>query len=554
MKLKGEIPVSSDKNDLLLYEQKDSESGQETALAALQEQLSAALSLEAEKDQQIKNLQEQIDYLTRKLFGKKSEKVKDVPGQMEMFNEAEMYQDPREEENIFPEPEPEKPSGKKPRKTNAERYKNLPVRKEYLDVPEEERTCPVCGSVLEPIGETFVRRGIHYIPAKMEVVEYYSRNYSCPECKNDEQAYIVKGSSFNPRLLRGMASASTVAWVMYQKYVNSLPLDRQAKDWNRLYGLDITRATLCNWVIQNTDLFLRPLYEYLHRLLLQRRFLMADETPTQVLHEKDRRPQTKSYMWVYRTGEDGEAQIILYHYSETRSGYNAEAFLGKYDGYLMCDGYGGYNLLRFAIRCSCWAHVRRYLLDATPSGMTNDYSIPAVQGRLYVDKLFDIERTIHEKYKVPDDIKEARLRKERALLDDFFKWLDRQNPVKGSRMEKAVTYIRNRKPFLTTYLENGRCSFSNNLTEQGCKAYVIGRKNWLFSDMPKGAEASAVLYSIAETAKRNGVYIYYYLRYLLQELPKNPAPDDEYLENFLPWNESVKEKVKVLYDQDHPTD
>ena len=546
--------MDTSKDDLLLYEQKDHSTEQEETLAALQEQLSAALVREAEKDQQIKNLQEQIEYLTNKLFGKKSEKVvRDVPGQMSLFNEAEMYQDPKVPEDFFPidGPDTQKKTSRKPRKTDSERYKGVTVRKEYLDVAEEDRICPVCGTELQEIGETYVRRELHYVPAKMTVVEYYSKNYACPVCKNGENTYIIKGSDGNAHLLHGMADAATISWVMYQKFSNSMPLDRQAKDWNQLYGLNITRATLCNWVIQNTQSFLQPLYEYMHRLLVQRKFLMADETPTQVLQEKGRKPQTNSYMWVYRTGEDGEAPVILYHYSETRAGYNAEAFLGKYDGYLMCDGYGGYNRLKYARRCSCWAHVRRYLLDATPPGMKNDYSIPAVQGRLYVDKLFDTEREIHEKYKAPEDIKEARLQKERALLDDFFKWLAKQDPVKGSRMDKAVVYIRNRKPFLEIYLEDGRCSFSNNLTEQGCKSYVIGRKNWLFNDQPKGAEASAILYSIVETAKRNGVNVYYYLRYLLEELPKDPVPADDYLAGFVPWNESVRAAVRSLYEQDH---
>ena len=552
--------MSGDNKDLLLYEQKDSESEKETELAALQEALSAALLREAEKDQQIQNLKEQIEFLTKKLFGKKSEESADFPGQINLkdfgnfFNEPEMSQDPRvPDESIF-QTEETTDKKRKPRITNQERYKDVPVKKKYLDVPEEERVCPNCGSELEEIGETFVRRELHYIPARMTVIEYYSKTYACPVCREDEESYIVKGSTGNAHLLHGMASPSTIAWIIYQKYMNSMPIDRQAKDWKRLYGLPITTATLCNWVIRNADDYLKPLYEYLHRQLLLRKFLMADETPTQVLHEENRRPQTKSYMWVYRTGEDGEPPIILYHYSETRAGYNAESFLGKYSGYLMCDGYGGYNALKYAVRCSCWAHVRRYLIDAIPKGMQNNYSVPAVQGKLYVDKLFRIEREIHEKYKDPEKIKEARLQKERALLDDFFSWLSDQHPVKGSRMDKAVTYITNRKPFLMNYLEDGRCSFSNNLTEQGCKAYVIGRKNWLFSDSPNGAKASSILYSIVRTAELNGVNVYYYLQYLLTELPKHPNPSDELLAEFVPWNASTKEKIKALYDEDHPSE
>ena len=153
----------------------------------------------------------------------------------------------------------------------------------------------------------------------------------------------------------------------------------------------------------------------------------------------------------------------------------------------MCDGYSGYNSLPHVKRCSCFAHVRRYLLDAIPKGKKDDYSEPAVQGYLYIEKLFLIEKRIREKHKDADAIKDVRNKMERPVLDAFFTWLDRQKPVKGSRFDKAVTYIRNRKPYLLTYLEDGRCSLSNNLTEQGCKSFVIGRNYVLRRIMPCSA-------------------------------------------------------------------
>lgn len=132
-------------------------------------------------------------------------------------------------------------------------------------------------------------------------------------------------------------------------------------------------------------------------------------------------------------------------------------------------------------------------------------------------------------------------------MDAFFAWLDRQKPVKGSRFDKAVTYIRNRKPYLLTYLEDGRCSLSNNLTEQGCKSFVIGRKNWLFSDQPVGAHTSAMIYSLVETAKLNGVNPYYYLRYVLERMPAIPlfARDgSSILEELMPWSSQLQDAVR----------
>lgn len=187
-------------------------------------------------------------------------------------------------------------------------------------------------------------------------------------------------------MMYGMASASTVAWVLYQKYCNGMPLYRIEQDLDRL-GAKVSRATLANWTIKNTEAFFTPMYEYFHRKLLARSFAMADETPVQVLHEPERRAQTKSYMWLFRSGEDGDVPIIIYKYSETRAGDTAVDFLDGFQGYLMCDGYSGYNKVKTAKRLACWAHIRRYLIDAIPKGKQLDYTQPPVQGVMYVNQL-----------------------------------------------------------------------------------------------------------------------------------------------------------------------
>ena len=495
-------------------------------------------ALDAEKDQTIANLKEQIEYLTKKLFGKKSEKSDDVPGQLDLFNEAEEEYTPSVPEQVeLPEDEDRRESAdsksRKKKQSNQEKYKNCRQTKEYLDIDEDQRICPVCGAELKCIGEEFVRQEIHVVPGYVKVINFYSKNYGCPACKKSGTGIpcIVKGKDGKPHMMKGMASASTVAWIMYQKYCNSNPLYRQEKDWERLYGIKITRATFASWLIENAEEFFKPVYSHMHRLLLARQFLMGDETPLQVLHEPDRKPQTKSFMWVFRTGEDGGVPIILYNYTETRAGYNAADFLGDYSGY-----------------CSCFAHVRRYLLDAVPKGRKDDYSEPAVQGYLYIEKLFLIEKRIREKHKSADAVRNARIKKERPVLDAFFAWLDRQKPVKGSRFDKAVIYIRNRKPYLLTYLEDGRCSLSNNLTEQGCKSFVIGRKNWLFSDQPVGAHTSAMIYSLVETAKLNGVNPYYYLRYVLERMSAIPLfarESNAALDDLMPWSVKLQEAIRT---------
>ena len=209
----------------------------------------------------------------------------------------------------------------------------------------------------------------------------------------------------------------------------------------------------------------------------------------------------------------------------------------------MCDGYSGYNKVPDAKRTACWAHIRRYLIDAVPKGKNLDYAQPAVQGILYIDRLFRLEETLKAKNKTFDSLKKARLEKEEPVIEGFLSWLDQQKPVRGSRMDKAVTYIQNRRSYLKTYLEDGRCSFSNNLSENAIRPFTVGRKNWLFCDTPNGAQSSAIVYTMVEMAKANGVNVYHYLTYLLEKQPKDSMSDEE-LEQLAPWNEEVKTEIK----------
>lgn len=502
--------------------------------------------LQQERD----NFKEQVDYLTKKLFGSSSEKgACEIPGQMNLFNEAEAEMDPSAEaadmSAATEQPEQTKPESRprKKRPTNEERFKGIPVKKVYLEPSADERICSECGAAMEKIGTEFIRRELEIIPARARVIEYYSVNYGCKNCRQNAVASnIIKGKDGKAHMMYGMASASTVAWVVYQKYCNGMPLYRIEQELDRL-GAKISRATLANWVIKNGEAFFAPMYDFFHRELLRRDFAMADETPVQVLHEPERRAQTKSYMWLFRSGEDDGVPIILYKYSETRAGDTAVDFLDGFQGYLMCDGYSGYNKVKAAKRLACWAHIRRYLIDAVPKGKQLDYTQPAVQGVMYTNQLFDKEDKIRQKYKTFDAIKEARLSQEKPIIEGFLSWLEKQNPVKGSRLDKAVTYIRNRKEHLTTYLEDGRCSFSNNLSENAIRPFVVGRKGWLFCDTPAGAQASAMAYTMVEMAKANKVNPYHYLTFLFEHQPNEKMSDNE-LEQLAPWNKNVKAEIQ----------
>ena len=376
-------------------------------------------------------LNEQIAYLTKKLFGSSSEKRNDFEGQLSLFDEAENV---ASEEEMPKLETTVKSHTRKSRKSLTEKLKGIHVEQVIHDIPEEERICEICGSALEEIGREVIRRELEYIPARVKVIEHISVRYGCPACKAEDESFIIKAPVPRALMKHSIASESSAAWTMYQKYANGLPLYRQEKDWLQ-YGIELSRSQLANWIIYCARNYFKPVYDHLHKELLKRQFLMADETTVQVLKEPDRTPQNKSYMWLFRSGEDGLPTIILYGYTPTRGGYNAGEFLEGFCGYLETDGYQGYNKVSGIKRCCCWAHMRRYFIEAVPKGKEYDYSNPAVQGVSFCNELFKYE----DKYKKQGLSYEKRgamrLEQEKPVLDAFWSWLDKQHPVRSSRMD-----------------------------------------------------------------------------------------------------------------------
>lgn len=505
-------------------------------------------SLAAEKENSA-HLKEQVDYLTQKLFGRSSEKKAiPYPGQLSLFDEAETTADPSVEEPAKADEKTIHVKGhdRKAKQKLNDKLEGLPVEKRVSELPESDRFCPDCNSPLVAIGQNFVRREIEIIPAKIQVIEYYDTVYKCEACEENPDVSstpFVKARPQESLFPHSLASESAVAYVDYQKYVMGSPLYRLEKDW-LIQGLQISRATMANWVIMAADIYFRPLYEYFHRLLLEREFLMGDETRFQVLKEPGREPTSLSYIWVFRSGEDGESPIIIYYYSPSRARAVAVSFLDGFEGYFMCDGYSGYNDLPGAKRCACFAHIRRDFLDAVPKSKRNDMSLPSVQGVAYCDKLFALEKKAREKNLSFDELKEYRIKYEEPIIDAFIEWVKAQVVTKGSKLYKAVTYATERIPYMKTYLEDGRCSLSNNLTENTVRPVVTGRKNWLFADTVKGAEASVITYTIVEMAKANGLNPYKYLVHILKKRPSNTWTDDQ-LAELAPWNQEVQSLCKI---------
>ena len=491
---------------------------------------------------QVNNLTEMVMLLRKEKFGPSSEKTpKQVDGQISLFNEAEV-----EADASVPEPISKEVKGyvrKNPKTKREEIIKDLPVREILCETAKDEQYCDHCNATLRSIGKEVVREELEYIPAKLQIVRYVRMSYECPRCKHTERSFIKKAQTPTSLMNHSLASPSSVANVMYQKYVNSVPLYRQEKEWERM-GLSLSRATMANWVIRCSQDYLMPVVEHLQKKLLERDIIHCDETPIQVLKEEGKKPQTKSYMWLYRTGDDGKPPVILYDYQPSRNGDHAVVFLKDFKGFVHSDGYSGYNKLTGITRCGCWAHLRRKFIEAIPKKTgTNEPLTNAEIGRDYCNQLFEIERDI--KQLSPAERKSKRLELEKPILEAFWCWLENLNVLNGSALGKAVTYAKNQKKYMENYLLDGRCSISNNAAENAIRPFTVGRKNWLFADTPKGASASAAVYSIIETAKANGLNVYTYLEYLLLYMPDTDWRNcPEELDMLMPWAEDVQAECK----------
>lgn len=491
---------------------------------------------------QVNNLTEMVMLLRKEKFGPSSEKTpKQVEGQLSLFNEAEV-----EADASIQEPVSKEVKGyvrKNPRTKREELIKDLPVREILCETAENEQYCEHCNSKLKPLGREVVREELEYIPAKLQIVRYVRMAYECPRCKHTEHPFIKKALAPTSLMNHSLASPSSVANVMYQKYVNSVPLYRQEKDWERM-GISLSRATMANWVIRCSQDYLIPVVEHLRKELLKHDIVHCDETPVQVLREEGKKPQTKSYMWLYRTGDDGKPPVILYDYQPSRNGDHAAVFLKDFNGFVHSDGYSGYNKLTGIIRCGCWAHLRRKFIEAIPKKTASDAPLTNAEiGRDYCNQLFEIERDL--KHLSPEERKFKRLELEKPILEAFWCWLENLNVLNGSALGKAVTYAKNQKKYMENYLLDGRCSISNNAAENAIRPFTVGRKNWLFADTPKGASASAAVYSIIETAKENGLHIYTYLEYLLLYMPDTDWRNHpESLDDLMPWSEAVQAECK----------
>jgi len=489
--------------------------------------LSSAQKLAASKDGQIEQLREQNALLIQRLFGRKSEQSADPDSpQLAMFNEAEQLAEAAPEAPAVEAQEevvaPTKRRGKR-KPLPAE----LPRVEVIHELPEHELTCE-CGCRKQAIGEETSEQ-LEIVPMQIRVIRHIRKTYACKGCETapvtaDKPAQLIEKS---------LASPSVLAMLLTTKYVDGLPLHRFEKVLSR-HGVDISRQTLARWVIQCGEQ-LQPLLNLLRDQLLESPVIHCDETRVQVLKEPDRDPSSQSWMWV-QTGGPPDRPVILFDYSSSRAQEVPLRLLQGYRGYLMTDDYAGYNAVAAQAgveRLACWAHARRKFVEAQkvqPKGKTGRADIALGM----INKLYGIERELKE----IDAEQRYQGRQQRSLpiLAQLKAWLEKTQPqvTAQNALGKAVNYLASNWSRLQRYVEAGHLPIDNNPAERAIRPFVIGRKNWLFSDTPKGATASAQLYSLVETAKANGQEPYAWLRHVLESLPL--AKDVEDYEALLPWN------------------
>ena len=495
-----------------------------------------------QKDEEIERLQQIILNLQRAQFGQRSEKQRyvldDGTQQLSLFD-----MQTETEETPAPEPSPHSEKeihvsghSRKKKRTLEELCATLPVEERIVDLPDDEKA-NVNGQALVCIGQEYIRTELVLERAKAKVVKHYRKVYADRQLEQETgYSEVFKPVMPPPLLAHSYASASVVTDVLMKKYVDAMPLYRQEQMWKRM-GVELKRGTMANWVIQVADLYLRPFWKRIRSELLTQSTIHADETVIQVLKEKGKPATSESRMWVYSSAKRADIQLRCFEYQESRSGKWAQTFLEGFKGVLITDGYSGYNKVQEAERAGCWAHMRRKWLEAMPEG-ADAKTCKAVQGYEFCNRLFELERQFEEL------TAEERLiqRKEKSgpVLEAYWKWLY-TIPRPTGKLKDAVTYAQNQKAHLSAFLEHGEIEISNNQVENAIRPFVIGRKGWLFADTPQGAEASAIIYSLMETAKANHLRLDDYLLHLLSLLPERAEQSKNFeIDDLLPWSEEMK--------------
>lgn len=537
---------SSEDYEALLAEN----SNQQTIITDLQKQVKELL-------QSVEQLRAMLRLAQQERFGRSSEKKHINPDQISIFNEAEMEADasPSEEEPTL------ETVVVRRKKTKGKRDADLSVLPQEIiehKLAEKDRHCPTCDTVMDECGVTDHNEVI-YVPATVKVKTHRQYAYACPCCKhNGDKAEVMRAPMPRPLLPKSLVSPSLLAHIASEKYDKAVPLYRIERTFaDKRFHLP--RQTMARWIIKVHEEYLAGFFDVLHKQFVMATHAHADETEVQVLNEPDRDAKQKSRMWVYRTGR-GAPPLILFDYQETRHGEHAVRFLDGFCGTLQVDGYSGYNALPdTVILAGCVAHMRRHFIEAEralPKGSAPEQRADLDEVIGYIGQLYAIEqnvdKTVAKKHLDKEDalrwLHAARQTQSRPIFDTLYR---RLRELEGevlprSYFGKAITYALNQESMLRVYLDDPLVDIDNNACERSIRPFVTGRKNWMFSDTPAGAKASACYYSIVETAKANGLDAYSYMNWLLSALAQIDNSEVMDYERCFPWSPTVQSHCQKM--------
>lgn len=498
-------------------------------------------------DHKLQLVLEQISVMNNHRFGKSSEKLPvenqiaflEVDGKIVFFNEAEAIASLTK----YDEDEPVKPRAKKTKGKRAQDIKDLPVIAVNHMMSEEELITEFGENGWYQLEDEIYSR-YKFTPAKVELEEHHVGVY-----KSKKDHHFKKAEHPGYLLRNSLVSPSLEAAILNAKYVNALPLYRQEQEFER-YGLSITRGEMAHWTILCAERYLAILYDYLHKKIYDYHVLQADETPVRVTKE-NRTEGSKHYMWVYRTGKMYlDKQIVLYEYQPTRNASHPREFLKDFQGVCVTDGYQVYHTIekeREGLKIAgCWAHARRRFDEAVKA-------LPKASQKsaLAYLALKQIQAIYREENKLCDLSPEERLKHRqmtvKPLVDAYFVWAKQNEgrvPAKG-KTYNGFRYSINQEKYLKAFLDDGEIPMDNNAAEQSIRGFCVGKKNWVMIDTIAGADSSAIIYSIAETAKANNLKPYDYFEYLLTEIPKHvDETEDNFCEDLLPWSDKLPANCK----------
>ena len=488
-------------------------------------------------------LLEQLSIATQKKFGRSSEKIEWEDQLVMCFNEAEVtISNLYVIEPTFEEITPKSYKRQKTKGKREEDLKDLPVKIIEHTLSDEILKNQFGDKWRRLPDEVYKRLTFH--PATFEVEEHHVGVY----CGADNQT-ILKADRPVDLLRNSIVTPSLEAAILNSKYVNAIPLYRLEQEFAR-QEIKISRQVMANWTIKCAERYLSLLYDRFRKELLNQEHLQADETPVMV--SKDGRPAgSKSYMWVYRTGKmNTKSPIILYDYQKTRNSSHPETFLKGFKGTLVTDGYQVYHKLSNEnpdiIISGCWSHARRNFANIVKAlGKEKSKNSLAYDALKQIATIYKID---NELASLPE-AERLNMRKLSVspLVDAFFAWVKQNKDQVPSQSEtgKGFTYCLNQEKYLRTFLEHPNVPMDNNATESAIRGFCIGKKNWVLIDTIEGAKASAIIYSIAETAKANNLKPYNYFRYLLEEIPKHMDEKNlNFLDNLLPWSQELPDECR----------